>query len=139
MFKAGNQCISTRYKEQLAAFMWIDLRESNCKWYRFPLKGDEAYLFDMFTLKAFRGKGIAPYLRYKSYEILKQMGRTRCYSYTDSFNQAAIKFKKKLNAKTLKTGIYFAVSKNYRWLLDRDTGAGHYRFRSLSKIHYCRP
>ena len=139
MFKAGNKCISTKHEGQMAAFMWIDLEESNCKWYRFPLKGDEAYLFDMFTLKAFRGKGVAPYLRYKSYEILKQMGRNMCYSYTDSFNHAATRFKKKLNAKILKTGLYFAISNKHRWLWDKDIGSRHYRFRSLNKIPYCRP
>ena len=139
MFKAGKKCISTRYRGRIAAFMWIDLEESNCKWYRFPLKEDEAYLFDMFTLKEFRGRGIAPFLRYKSYEILEKIGRTKCYSYSDYYNNAAIKFKKKLNAKFLKVGLYFAISKSYRWIWDKDVGAKDFRFRSLGKTFYCFP
>jgi hypothetical protein len=139
MFEDGKICISAKYGDQIAAFMWIDLEQSNCKWYRFPLKKNEAYLFDMFTLKAFRGKGVAPYLRYKSYEILKDMGRYKCYSYSDSFNKAAIKFKRKLNARFLKVGIYLTLSRKYRWILDKEIGAKGYQLRFLGETRLCYP
>ena len=113
--KEGKKCFGAKYHGQIAAFMWIDFNNSNCKWHRFPLKDDEAYLFDMYTMKPFRGKGVAPYLRYQSYKILKDMGRYKCYSYSDFFNSPSIKFKKKLNANFLKIGLYIELFKKYRW------------------------
>ena len=113
--KDGKKCLGAKFQGQIAAFMWIDLAESNCKWYRFPLKDNEAYLFDMYTMKSFRGKGIAPYLRYQSYKVLKDMGRSKCYSYSDFLNAPSIKFKKKLNAKFLKTGLYIQLFRRYHW------------------------
>ena len=52
--------------------------------------------------KPYRGKNLAPYLRYKSYEMLKEMGRDKLYSISEYFNSPAVKFKQKLNAKKLK-------------------------------------
>jgi len=113
--KDGKKCFGAKFQGQIAAFMWIDLNESNCKWYKFPLKDDEAYLFDMYTMRPFRGKGIAPYLRYQGYKILKDMGRDTCYSYSDIFNSPSIKFKKKLNAKFLRIGLYIELFRKYHW------------------------
>jgi len=117
--KDDKKCFGAKFQGQIAAFMWIDLAESNCKWHRFPLKDDEAYLFDMYTMKRFRGKGMAPYLRYQSYKILKDMGRDKYYSYSDFFNSPSIKFKKKLNAKYLKLGLYIQLFERYRlhWII----------------------
>ena len=113
--KGGKECFGAKYQGEIVAFMWIDFKESICKWNRFLLKDNEAYLFDMYTMKPFRGKGIAPYLRYRSYKILKDLGRDKLYSYSDLFNSPAINFKKKLNAKVLKLGLYIELYKKYHW------------------------
>ena len=111
----GKECFGAKYGEEIVAFMWIDFKESNCKWNKFPLKDNEAYLYEMFTMKPFRGKGIAPYLRYRSYQVLKDLGRDKLYSYSDFFNSPAINFKKKLNVKFLKLGLYIELYKKYHW------------------------
>lgn len=60
---------------------------------------DEAYLFDMYTLNEFRGKGLAPFLRDKVYKELNKLGRTKCYSYSSLLNRSSILVHEKLNAK----------------------------------------
>ena len=111
----GKKCFAAKYKGEISAFMWIDLDE--CKWQKlnFRLKDNEAYLFDMFTMKSFRGKGIAPYLRYQSYKILKDKGRDKIYSLSDFFNSPSISFKKKLNAKFLKLCLYIDLFNKLHW------------------------
>jgi len=111
----GNICFGVKYQEEIVAFMWIELGEIKNQKVQLRLRSDEAYLSHMFTIERFRGKGIAPYLRYKSYEILKNMGRVKIYSYSDFFNPPSIKFKKKLNAKFLKVCLYIELFKRYHW------------------------
>jgi hypothetical protein len=43
------------------------------------------------------------------------MGRDKCYSYSDFFNRPSIEFKKKLDAKCLKVGLYIELLKKYGW------------------------
>jgi GNAT superfamily N-acetyltransferase len=111
----GKKCIGAKYQGEIAAFMWIDCDECNWQNIKFRLKENEAYLFDMFTMKPFRGKGIAPYLRYQSYKMLRAMGRDTMYSYSDYLNIPSINFKKKLNAQFLKVGLYIEFFKKYHW------------------------
>ena len=110
----NKKCYGIKRNGEIVAFTWFDLEECNCNYRRFKLKSDEAYLFDMFTMKPFRGYGIAPYLRYKGYEAMKELGRDRCYSYSDYFNTPARKFKAKLNAKPLELCIFIELIKKYR-------------------------
>jgi hypothetical protein len=112
---SGKRCVGAKCQGEIAAFMWIECDECNCQYFTFKLQQNEAYLFDMFTMKPFRGKGLAPFLRCQSYRILKDIGRDTIYSYTDYFNVPSINFKKKLNAKVLKVGLYVEFFKKYRW------------------------
>ena len=95
----GQVCYGVKYKSRPVAFNWFDLLEFNYMGHRFTLKENEAYLFDAYTDMDFRGKGLAPYVRYQTYKELERTGRTRLYSVSDYFNASSIKFKKKLNAK----------------------------------------
>jgi hypothetical protein len=52
-----------------------------------------------YTYEKFRGKNLAPYLRYKCYEELYEKGITKCLSITQYFNKSSLKYKAKLNAK----------------------------------------
>jgi hypothetical protein len=66
-------------------------------------------------MESHRGKNLAPYLRYKSYEILKELGRDKIYSASDSFNSPAIRFKEKLNAKKLKLILFVKIFNRIQW------------------------
>jgi len=107
------KCIGIKYNGEIAAFMWINFVEFRYKSIVMPLKSNEAYLTDMYTVEAFRGKNLAPFLRYKSYEILKEMGRDVLYSISICSNSPAVKFKEKLNARKLKIILYIQLFKKF--------------------------
>jgi hypothetical protein len=69
----------------------------------------------MYTRDSYRGKNLAPYLRYKSYEMLKQIGRDKLYSVSDYFNSPAVKFKKKLNTKKIKLILFIQLFNKLHW------------------------
>ncbi len=111
--KEGKKCFGVKYKGELVAFTWCDFIEYTCNDHRFLLKENEACLFDAYTLMSFRGKGIAPYIRYQCYKELYKMGRHRLYSISDCFNTSSIKLKKKLNAKLLELCLYIGLFKKW--------------------------
>jgi len=113
-FKAGKKCLGLKHKDKIASFMFIDLKECNFLSINIPLKNDEAYLTHMYTMESFRGRNLAPYLRYKSYEILKKMGRNKIYSVSVFFNSSAIRYKEKLNAKNIKLILYVEILKRLK-------------------------
>lgn len=102
----GQKCIGIIHNDSIVAYMWMNFRELSYKATQISLKSNEAYLWNMYTKESYRGRSLAPYLRYKSYEVLKDMGRDVIYSISDSFNSPAIKFKEKLNAERVKEILY---------------------------------
>jgi len=101
LLEEGCQCFGLKHNDEIAAYMWCNL--SGCHEISpFPLKEDEAYLTRAFTFRDYRGKSLAPFLRYQLCKHLNEIGRTKIYSYTDVFNTPAIKFKMKLKAKPIK-------------------------------------
>ncbi len=113
--KEGKKCLGVKHHGEVTAFTWYDLDEFNFKGYTFPLKENEAYLFDTYTLISFRGKGIAPYMRYQCYKELANLGRHKLYSITERFNTPAVKFKEKLNAKLLELYVYIELFKKWHF------------------------
>jgi hypothetical protein len=119
--KAGKKCLGLKYKNEIASFMWINFKECSFKPARVTLKNDEAYLSYMYTMENYRGKNLAPYLRYKSYEIIKEMGREKIYSTTEFFNPSAVRYKEKLKAKNLKLILYIEIFKRIKWSITLKT------------------
>lgn len=113
--ESGHLCLGLKYNNEVASFMWINLKECNYMPVKIILNDNEAYLTSMYTLEAFRGKNLAPFLRYKSYDILKKMGRDKIYSVSEYFNSNAIRYKQKLNAKNLKLVFYLKLFKRLKW------------------------
>jgi GNAT superfamily N-acetyltransferase len=100
----GNGCLGLFVDGRLAGFTWFDLAECNFEGWRMPLQADEAYLFDAFTLPDWRGKGLAPLLRYRVYQQLALQGRRRFLSVSIRTNRAAIRFKRKLGGRIIGRG-----------------------------------
>jgi hypothetical protein len=96
------KCIAIKHNGEIAAFMWMNLKEFRYKSTLQELTADEVYLTDMFTVKSYRGLNLAPYLRYKSYLLLRELNRNFFYSISICFNTPAIRFKEKLNARKMK-------------------------------------
>ncbi|MGB5668009.1 MAG: hypothetical protein WBM53_14285 [Maribacter sp.] len=114
-YQDGQICIGLRHKKEIAAYMFIELNDFKYNRKIFELKENEAYLLNMYTFESHRGKNLAPYLRYLSYQLLKDMGRDKLYSVSAYFNKSTIRFKKKLNAKHQKLFLYIILFKKYHW------------------------
>lgn len=108
-FKNGQICIGLKHNNAIVAYMFIELNDFKIQNKTFKLKDNEAYLLNMHTHESYRGLNLAPYLRYRSYTFLKEMGRDSYFSMTEYFNKSSIKFKKKLNSKHLKLFIYIKI------------------------------
>lgn len=121
------KCVGLKHKNEIVAFMLIELNDFKSHRKTFHLKENEAYLFHMYTFEAHRGKNLAPYLRYQSYLMLQDIGRDRIYSITQYFNRSSKRFKKKLKAKNLQLFMYIILFKKYHY---------HFLIKNMSpRIH----
>ena len=111
----GNGCLGLFDRGRLAAFTWYDRRACDYDGWRFPLCDGEAYLFDSFTLTPWRGKGLAPYLRYRVYEVLADRGCTRFYSVSVRTNRSALRFKQKLGGRVVGKGWLVKVFRRWQF------------------------
>lgn len=104
--REGQCCLGLKKNGAIVAFSWCNFKECSFAFDRWPLKHDEAYLLDAYTCVDYRGKGLAPYLRYHLCEELIKIGRTKLYSLSDYFNTPAVNFKMKLKAEKIKLNLY---------------------------------
>jgi Acetyltransferase (GNAT) family len=111
----GLLCLGLKHLDNIASFMWINFNECNFEPISMPLERGEAYLTDMYTMESYRGKNLAAYLRYRSYEILNKMGRDKIFSVVEYFNTSAMKYKQKLNPKKLKLVLFIRFFHKLKW------------------------
>ena len=112
----GQKCFGVKHGGAVVAFTWCSFAPyAFAKQKTLPLGDHEAYLFDAHTVEQYRGIGIAPTLRYRCYQELAKLGRTRCYSITAAFNIPAINFKKKLHAQVLELGLFIELWGHWWW------------------------
>jgi GNAT superfamily N-acetyltransferase len=113
--REGKKCFGAKHNGQLIAFSWYALNKGEFLGHRFILRENEAYLDDAFTHVEYRGKGLAPYIRYKLYDELRPLGRYKLYSISDYFNTPSIRFKLKLNAKFYELGLLLDFFRKWRY------------------------
>jgi hypothetical protein len=104
--KEGSGCLLFKKKNKVVGYTWFNLSRCSTFFYDRHLNENEAYLFDAYVLMDFRGKTIAPFVRYQCYKELHKLNKTVLYSISDFFNNQSIRFKKKLNAKFLYLMLY---------------------------------
>ncbi|MDB4752819.1 hypothetical protein OAF78_03550 [Winogradskyella sp.] len=114
--KNGEICIGLKHKNEIAAYMFIKCRPFVFRKRFFDLKPTDSYLHSIYTFEAYRGKNLAPYLRYNSYNYLEKKGITNFYSISEYFNKSTIRFKKKLNSEPMKLYLSWVMF-NY-WTLN---------------------
>jgi len=114
-FDAGDTCIGIKYNGEIAAFTWYSLERCRSGHYPVTMGENEAYLYDMYVLRAFRGHNLAPILRYKNYEVLKRLGRDTFYSITERSNAASLRFKQKLGARIVFLGLCIVLRNDYNF------------------------
>jgi hypothetical protein len=118
----GHKCLGLKIDGNIAAFTWCRLDMFDFPRTKgFPLRENEAYLYDMYVLRNYRGFNIAPLLRYSCYKELAKIGRTVLYSTSDVSNKPAVRFKRKLNAKIISLNLYTRIGKNRSWNLKLKT------------------
>ena len=105
----GKRCFGAWDGSRLVAKMWCDFSEYNFPPIRRMLEDDEVYLFTAYARPDYRGQSLAPNLRLQAYRSLREMGRSRFYSYTDYFNEPARRFKAKLNARNVELKVYICL------------------------------
>ncbi|MFD1163421.1 hypothetical protein [Hwangdonia seohaensis] len=111
----GQLCVGLEHHGEIACYTFIDLKDFEFKGRVFKLKPHEAYLLNMWTFNAYRGKNLAPYLRYQTYRLLEERGVTTKYSITQYFNKSSIKFKNKLNSKNHFLYLSVVLFKKFQW------------------------
>lgn len=111
----GQLCIGLKRGSEIAALMFAETRDFVYKHRTFDLGKNEAYLMNMYTFEAYRGKNLAPYLRYHSYKLLRDQGIDSIYSITAYFNKSSLKFKQKLNVQHLQLLMYVGLFKRFHW------------------------
>lgn len=121
--EGGCLCLAIRYKGEIAAYSWCDLNYLSIKCRIVALKPNEAYLFDARTYKAFRGKNLAPYVRYELCKLLNNRGINRFISITLWSNTASMKFKQKLGAKPIELFLYIGFFRKFHV---------HFRLRNMA-------
>ncbi len=113
MIDNGCLCLAAKHKGEIASYSWANLHYLNYKGKTIALKTNEAYLFDARTYKAFRGKNLAPYVRYELYKLLKQRGVDRFLSITLLSNTASMRFKQKVGAKPIDMFLYIGILRKF--------------------------
>lgn len=120
-FRDGKLCFGARDGTRLIAKMWCDLEEFYHPNVPRKLASDEAYLYLAYVHPDYRGKDLAPQMRAAGYSSLREIGRTKFYSYSRYFNTAARRFKAKLGAREDGLRIVFqlfgrwSTSLTFRW------------------------
>jgi len=121
MADEGCKCLGIIHHGEIAAYTWYNPMDCKSGFISFPLREDEAYLFGARTFEKYKGKALAPYLRYELYNHLEAGGKTRYYSITVFSNIPSILFKRKLGARNLKLFLQVRLFKKYRntWVLKK--------------------
>ncbi len=114
--QAGMLCLGVKHRGSIVAFTWCNLHQ--CTFEKHPLfalESDQVSLFDAYTVESFRGRDLAPWMRYRCYEEMAGLGRDRCYSVTVVFNAPAVRFKQKLGAQALELGLFVELLRRWRF------------------------
>lgn len=99
-----SRCIGIFVNGTLAGYSWSRsdrIARARGRIELHALKPDEAYLYDMYVARPFRGMALAPVLRHHLYQHLEAEGVRRFYSITTYFNRSSRKFKAKLGAREI--------------------------------------
>jgi hypothetical protein len=111
--KSGDTCLGIKNDGEISVYSFIKHQTFSIRGRKFVIKPSEGYVHNTYTFEAFRGKNLAPYLRYQCYEYLKDKGIDKYYSISEYFNKPTLRYKQKLNVKPQK--LYLSVILFKRW------------------------
>ncbi len=111
----GQLCIGLRHKGTMASLLSIEPNDFIHQHRHFTLEEHAAYLLNVYTFRAYRGKNLAPYLKYHSFKLLEKYDIDKLYSINSYFNTSSLKVKKKMGARKLKLYLYVELFKKRHW------------------------
>ena len=100
-FQWGHLCLVARTADQLLSATWVALDQARIDYvqWRLPLAPDEAYVYDAYTLKAWRGTGLSSAVSAFMSWQLQRRGATRSWRAVMPENAAAIAMQTKLGSR----------------------------------------
>ncbi len=109
----GSTCLGIKYNGEIAIYSFIKHQTFLFRDREFIINPTESYVHNTYTFENYRGRNLAPYLRYQSYQYFKDKGITKYYSISEYFNKPTLRYKRKLNVKPLK--LYLSVILFKKW------------------------
>jgi ribosomal protein S18 acetylase RimI-like enzyme len=102
----GDRCLCIKQGPEVVCYRWVTLRNGcalcgfgpNMEFTFFPLKPGQAFTYDLFTYRKYRGRGIATMLNNLLYHILRKEGITEVFGLVSPVNRAALRVHLRLGA-----------------------------------------
>tara|TARA_R110002049_G_scaffold6484_2_gene40709 strand:+ start:14451 stop:15086 length:636 start_codon:yes stop_codon:yes gene_type:complete len=111
----GHLCLGLKQKDEIVAMVFAKTQNFIYKHRTIKLNNYQAYIYNLYTVEAHRGKNLAPYLRYQCYKTLEEMGVKEIYCITGYFNNPSLKSNKKLSIWHKTLFLYVGLFKKYHW------------------------
>lgn len=108
-----HKCLGVFVDDRLAGTTWSRydfIPIPNSRQPLVELEDDEAYLFDAFIARDFRGHRLASIVRHQQYCELVKNGKSRFYSISLAFNSSTRRFKARLGAKELELRLLLGIA-----------------------------
>ena len=104
--RQGAQCYYMRHEDRIIGYTWCEIHGSPRPRFGLAFGPTDAYVYDAYTIPAYRGLNLLPFLRYHVLQDLKRRGCDVVLSSTDIFNRPAHRFKQKLGAQPIVIRLY---------------------------------
>jgi GNAT superfamily N-acetyltransferase len=113
---AGDIGLLFRHDGLMVGYIWANLRFCVFRKPLFQLNADQAYIYNTFVIKSYRGKGLAPLMLSALVKELHELGRTDIYSIVEAFNKPAKRYHEHVGARRLELRLLIVLFK--RWMFD---------------------
>jgi len=113
----GDRCLCLMKGEELVGYQWISFR-SGCTWCDprpsweipfLPLKSTQAFVYDLYAYKPFRGQGLGKLIRRLSFQVLKEQGIEEVFSLVRFDNAIALKVRIRTGEEPERTVNYYRI------------------------------
>jgi ribosomal protein S18 acetylase RimI-like enzyme len=130
-FRAGHLCFVVGSTEHILSATWVALRRADIDYlqWELPLGNNEAYVYDAYTLKDWRGSGLSSTLSAFISEQLQRRGITRSWRAVMPENSAAMAMQSKLGSRPVWRITSLRLGP-WRWLGRSSPGTNFRPFRA---------
>jgi GNAT superfamily N-acetyltransferase len=109
-FAAGENCFGILKEDEIAGYCWFNRKECTSTVYNFALDSElEIYLYDVYVVPKYRGRGICPYLITQFYPWLQSKGINKVYATISLFNNPSNGLTVNYRQETLVKMLYVSI------------------------------